>query len=95
MIATDPRVVGFHLTPDQLEEPSPGEISITPGHVAEILDTLQRGPGGARCYAGALYDLWDGAPLDAEPTRLSTKGEARRWWTANAPAAPIPAPLLD
>lgn len=93
--ATDPRLVGFHLTPDRLEDPSPGEISITPGHLAEIVDSRQRGPAGARFYACALYDLWDGAPLDDELTRLDTRSEARRWWTANAPGAPVPAGILD
>jgi hypothetical protein len=85
---TDPKIVAFCVVFDRVEEPAPGEVSVVPGHAANLIDVYERGTG-ERVYEGRLVDLYTKRLIEP-PTVLKTADSARRWWVSVAPGAPVP-----
>lgn len=92
-------LLGFHIVNDHIEEPSPGEISVKTGHVAEltgaVVSTNRKNPVDRPIFNGNLFDLATKELLDDRPAILRSREAALAWWQSVAPDAPIPEELLE
>ena len=95
---TTPCLLGFHIVADRIEEPSPGEISVKTGHVAELTGALvstdRKNAPDRPVFNGRLFDLATKEQIDDRPAILRSRKAAVAWWKSVAPDAPVPEELL-